>query len=167
MKKMFLITIIILFPSLVASAHGGVEKTVGSTKVILDQDPLSPLVGEKVQTTFVFLDTKTNQPLSNLDLQAHLIDTFYSDASKDKEIFSKDLKTDANGSASLEYTFQKANYFDFDLDFKDSQGEQETGFLLQVRNKNVPKYNQLAASLILGMIIGLAINKIIEEFIHR
>lgn len=124
-----------------ALAHGGFEKRTGSVIVYVKQTPVSPLVGEKVILSLSFRDEsipKTNnlsdQNLVSWPILLTVVDTFSGDESKDKIIYQKQYKTDANGALSFEYTFSKENYFDIDLDFTDSQGNNlETGFLIQSR----------------------------------
>lgn len=137
-----LVTSFLIFQlATLAFAHGGFEKRAGNIVVSVSQDPISPLVGEKVKMYFSFRDESipvkqslNEQDLTNWPVTLSVIDTYYGDQSKDKTIFKKDLKTDANGGFSFEYTFNKENYFDIDLRLKDSQGkDQETGFLIQPR----------------------------------
>ena len=120
-------------------AHGGVEKTVGTTMVFLNQTPLSPFVGEQVHLPFVFTDEKSNNPLVNIPVIVTVTDTFLGDETKDKIIYSNTMSTDVNGVLDFMYTFHKENYFDIDLHFKDAAGnDQETGFLVQAREIQKP-----------------------------
>lgn len=116
-----------------ASAHGGVEKSVGDTYIYLTQSPVSPLVNEKVTMNFVFKRAGTYATLKNFPVHLTVKDTFEGDESRDVVISEKDLTTDENGSFDFDYTFQKANYFDLELSFKDGKGEQVSGFLVQTR----------------------------------
>ncbi len=122
-------------------AHGGFEKRAGNVIVYVKQTPISPLVGEKVKLSLSFRDegipetgNLSAQNLVDWPILLSVVDTFSGDESKDKIIYQKEYKTDANGALSFEYTFSKENYFDIDLDFKDSKGSNlETGFLIQPR----------------------------------
>lgn len=129
-------------------AHGGFEKRAGITTVYISQDPISPVVGQKVKLRLNFKDetiTSRNVSEKNLvdfPLKLSVVDTFYGDASKDKVVYSKDVKTDVNGGIDFEYTFNKENYFDIDLDFVDKNGqEQEVGFLIYPRELPSEKSN--------------------------
>lgn len=152
-----LLTVIFVLP-ITAFAHGGVEKQSGNTTVYLTQSPLSPIVGETVQFTLVFNKGENIERLKNYPVTLSLIDTFYGDESKDKIILTQEQQTDVNGAISFEYTFNKENYFDVDLKFKDPvTGEnQDTGFLIQPRiaiNSGV-NYWQLLVAGIMGLILG-------------
>lgn len=122
-------------------AHGGFEKRTGSVIVYVKQDPISPLVGEKVRLSFSFRDegikqgmSLNDQNLTNWPVKVNVVDTYYGNQSLDKSIYSEEFTTDANASFEFEYTFAKENYFDIDLDFKDARGNNlETGFLIQPR----------------------------------
>jgi len=134
-SRIFFLILLLSIPSF-TFAHGGVEKLIGTTIVFLNQTPLSPLVGEKVHLPFVFTDEKTHTPLKNLPVKVTVTDTFPGDESKDVVIYKTTMTTDVNGLLDFSYTFQKENYFDIDLDFKDAAGiSQETGFLVQARAK--------------------------------
>ena len=159
-----------IFPALAqdqtAQAHGGVEKTAGNVTIVLYQDPLSPLVGENVQMTFVLINKNTFQPVANLPVHLNLTDTFFGDVSRDKIIISEDLKTDNNGSLQFSYTFTKENYFDVDLKFNDpiDHKAEDNGFLIQPR-VSASKTNNLAAlviALLAGAIIGAGLQKTIH-----
>ncbi len=115
-------------------AHGGVSKNVNNAIVFLNQNPLSPLVGEEVVFTFSITD-KNFQPLRNLQVQVKMIDTFFDDPFQDRIAFEETYTTDANGAFEFKYTFEKENYFDADLVFADPVSGQEnsTGFLVQTR----------------------------------
>lgn len=118
-------------------AHGGVEKTAGGVVIVLKQDPISPLVGEKVKMNFVFIDKDNRlERYPHFPVTLSLIDTYYGDESKDVEILRRTLKTDINGSLDFEYTFKRENYFDINFTFKDptTKNLEETGFLIQARD---------------------------------
>lgn len=140
------------------------EKSVGGITVYLVQDPLSPLVNEPVKMAFIF--SKAGARLTQLDLVLTLTDTFYGDATKDKTILKKNLKTDNNGVAEYQYSFNKENYFDVDLKFKDPANgeEKEVGFLVQPRNSTSNKdvnWLQIASGALSGLVIGvIVINQI-------
>ena len=164
--KLLLINFVIflgLMP-LQSEAHGGVQKSTGNIVVYISQSPISPLVGEKVKFTFVIKRKDELQGLQNFRVNLTMIDTFYGDETKDKIILSTEKKTDANGAFQFDYVFNKENYFDIDLAFKDPiTGEQEnTGFLIQPRN--IPGYppekfafTELFAGIFLGLTMGIAI----------
>lgn len=160
------ITLFIATPFL-AQAHGGVEKSSGNTTVYLTQDPLSPLVGEKVKMTFVFGKTSTTYRLRNVEVELNLIDTFYGDATKDKIILTEKKKTDANGAIEFEYTFNKENFFDIDLKFKDpATGElEDLGFLVEPRSIGRMRVDIVEILLIggAGVVVGLGIKKYLDR----
>ena len=125
-------------------AHGGVEKTSGPVTVNVHQNPLSPLVDEKVKITFIFNDTELKKRIPDLPVKLKVIDTFTGGASKDKIIFESDEKSDKNGALNFEYTFEKENYFDVELEFADHHSKKQTiGLLIQPRSpKQEPKNNK-------------------------
>lgn len=123
-----------LFPS-ITFAHGGMDKEVGEYVIHFSQDPMSPLVGEVVKINFVFLIKNSNVRIGNLPVSVSIIETYHGDESKDQKILEKEFKTDTNGSLDFVYTFNKENYFDIELSFKDPSGRNlETGFLVQSRS---------------------------------
>ena len=144
-------------------AHGGVEQVAGNSIVILNQSPISPLVGEPVKMDFSFVD-KNFQPLKNLDFKLTLIDTFFNDASRDQTVLTKAFKTDNNGFAEFQYTFPKENYFDVHLDFQepDNGSSQQVGFLVQPRaaaaankTKTAQRYATIGVlAALIGFILG-------------
>lgn len=148
-----------LFFPFFSLAHGGVSKNVGSVVVYLNQTPISPLVGENVDMNFVIRDA-SNTPVSNLPVTLKLIDTFYGDQTRDKEILRQTITTDPNGSLDFTYTFKKQNYFDVELDFLDPQTHtpQNTGFLVQPRS--AISYYWLVAAAIAGLGAGALIVKL-------
>lgn len=168
----FLIALILISIPIISSAHGGVEKSSGNVTVFLSQSPSSPLVGEKVKMTFVFAN-KSNvlERIKNLDVEINLLDTFFNDATKDKTIFTEHNTTDANGAIEFEYTFNKENYFDVDLKFRDptTNNMEELGFLIQVRTGN----NQLdtlkvASIALVGLIAGVVISLFYRKYeVHK
>ncbi|MCE9643039.1 MAG: hypothetical protein K8Q97_01795 [Candidatus Andersenbacteria bacterium] len=143
-----------------AFAHGGVEKVVGDTIIFLNQTPLSPFVGEQVHLPFVFTNSKTDAPLSNLPVEVTVTDTFLGDESKDTIIYSAQATTDVNGVLDFSYAFSRENYFDIDLHFTDASGmQQETGFLVQARERidhQVLMRRELAF-LVSGIVVGVLI----------
>lgn len=169
MRNIFavLVTIItaLLLPMLVV-AHGGVEKTTGKTSVYITQSPISPLVGELVQFTFV-LKQGVNAPLRNLPVKLTLIDTYYGDESKDIVVLTEAKQTDANGAFQFSYTFTKENYFDIDLAFTDSTDntEQEVGFLVQPRTPSIIKNTKIINTIIAG-VVGLALGMLLQRLVH-
>lgn len=119
------------------AAHGGVEKSVGGVTIFFSQNPISPLVGETVRMNFLFKDKVTFQNLIDTDVALAVIDTYRGDERKDKKIFEKIIKTDANGSLDFEYRFEKENHFDIELTFPDQKGQiLTTGFLILPRQVN-------------------------------
>jgi hypothetical protein len=153
----------------------GIEKSAGDVTVYVFQGPISPLVGEKVKLTFALRDksVKIKESLSEQNLKNHpvtlsVIDTFFGDESKDKKIYKKEFRTDANGNFSFEYTFDKENYFDIDLDFKDNKGvTQEVGFLIQPREAGQTIVNEREANnsenlllIALGIALGILGSKL-------
>ena len=145
------------------SAHGGVEKNAGGTTIVLQQTPLSPLVGEKVQMAFEFVTLKDLTPIPNLPVHLKLSDTYRGDESKDVVIAEADLKTDNNGAIEYDYTFNKENYFDVELNFTDSvtNQSQETGFLIQPRAA-VTKQNYKTSFLwgLAGLLLGAGLYRL-------
>ncbi len=150
-------------------AHGGFEKRAGNVIVYVKQTPISPLVGEKVKLSLSFRDegipetgNLSSQNLVDWPILLSVVDTFSGDESKDKIIYQKQYTTDANGAFSFEYTFSKENYFDIDLDFNDSKGNNlETGFLIQPRT---PKDIIINASFNLKYILGAYFLGVITVF---
>lgn len=142
--KILLLLVIFFFASKnIVFAHGGFEKQAGNIKVYVLQNPISPVVGEKVTMSFKMTDESvqskdiSKKNLVNFPVDLKVIDTYYGNAINDKVIDRQNIKTDSNGNFSFEYTFNKENYFDVDLDFIDRNGEQhEVGFLIQTRSKN-------------------------------
>ena len=124
----------LIAPSLVL-AHGGVEKSSGNTTVFLTQSPLSPLVGEKVNMTFVLgRPGGSLERLAGVEVLMTVTDTGANE-SQDKEIYSIRKTTDVNGAVVLEYTFSKENFFDVELAYHDpaNNHDEEVGFLVQTR----------------------------------
>jgi len=162
MKKLLLpislFPLFLLFP-FTALAHGGVSKNLGNTVVYLNQSPVSPLVGENVDMNFIIRDLN-NQSLANLPVSIRMVDTFYGDASKDKEILTQQLTTDPNGSLDFNYTFKKENYFDVELTYQDpvTHAPESTGFLVQPRA--AVSYYWLAIAALAGIAAGLLIAKL-------
>lgn len=137
MKYIAILSLFVLaFLPFSAQAHGGVEKSAGSVVVYLTQEPLSPMVGEKVAMTFVFEDKMSGAKIENLSAELKLIDTVHDNPSQDKVILTKQVQTDANAAISFEYTFDKPNYFDVELSFSDpkTKEQEEVGFLVQTRD---------------------------------
>lgn len=159
-----LILFLTVFAPTTALAHGGVEKTAGDVTIVLNQDPLSPFAGEAVKMNFTFLDTKRER-LKNFTATLTLTDTFMGDASKDKVVLTQPVQTDVNGDYEFDYTFNKANYFDIDLDLKDSSGtDQSTGFLVQTRDKTISQNSSSSNSKLgIGIAVGLAIGLVINR----
>lgn len=136
-KIIFAVGLAVLFIPTTAAAHGGFEKRAGDTVVYITQSPISPYIGEKVTINMVFQQYNSLDRWKNLDVQLKLIDTYYGDESKDRVVFTTTETTDVNGSLNFSYTFPKENYFDVDLSFTNPQTgkKEETGFLVQPRNK--------------------------------
>jgi hypothetical protein len=172
MKKSILILIPIFYFLISGAvfAHGGVSKNVGNAVVYLNQTPLSPLVGEKVELAFNITDNNF-QPLRNTNVKLTLIDTFFDDASKDKEILTKNLKTDDNGAIVFEYGFPNSDFYDVELTFQDpvSKEADQTGFLVQSRDATKTKSNWVATGFvgIIGMVLGVLIGRFSGRGIAR
>src|SRR6478609_2911605 len=64
-------------------AHGGFVQVVGNTIVVLNQNPISPLVGENVDMNFALVD-KNFKPLPNLKVRLDLIETAFNNAAQDQ-----------------------------------------------------------------------------------
>jgi hypothetical protein len=135
MKSLLLCLIVLLVWPLAAQAHGGSSKVIGNAIVTLNQNPLSPLTGERVAFNFKLTDF-SGRALPDVSVKLALIDTFYGDASKDQTILQEEFKTDVNGTFDFDRTFSKENYFDLDLTFNDpvTGQEEQTGFLVQPRD---------------------------------
>ncbi len=167
--KLFLLFTGLAIPAL-TYGHGGVQKQAGNTTIYISQNPISPLVGEEIEITFV-LKQGLNEPLVNADVELALIDTFYGDESRDKVILTQQKKTDANEAFEFSYRFNKESYFDVDLKFKDLKtGEiQQTGYLIQPRNRTIMYKNNVLVIFavgIAGIIIGLGINNTSRKLTH-
>ncbi len=160
-KIIFAVGLAVLFIPTTTAAHGGFEKRAGDTVVYITQSPISPYVGEKVTINMVFQQYNSLDRWKNLDVQLKLIDTYYGDESRDRVVFTTTETTDVNGSLNFSYTFPKENYFDVDLSFTNPQTgkKEETGFLIQPRNKSpVPSRTYLlwiSPALVGGIIIGM------------
>lgn len=167
MKFIIFATLLFIFSPFAAQAHGGVEKSVGNTTIYLTQTPLSPLVGEKVKMTFVFGKIGTTERLRNLDVELNLIDTFYDDATKDEIILTQQKKTDENGAFEFEYTFNKENFFDVDLKFKDpaTQEDQDIGFLVEPRSIKGIRFDIIELLLTAG--VGIILGMGIKQYLNR
>lgn len=169
--KIALLTFALFFSPGLVYAHGGVEKRAGNVTIYLTQNPISPLTGEKVQFTFVANKGDNIDRLANFPVTLSLIDTFYGDATKDKTILTENFTTDPNGAFQFEYVFNKENYFDIDLKFKDpvSGKNEDLGFLIQPRfsEKNSINLWQIIPSLIVGLILGLKLRPVISRFILK
>lgn len=157
---------ILLFYFLSASigfAHGGMKQIGGDIIVTDFQTPLSPYVGEKVTSTYIFTNS-ANVRLVNKPVTLKLIDTYYGDQSKDKVILTKQMTTDVNGIIFYDYTFNKANYFDTELTFTDSHNVLQTiGFLIQTRDRTSPYLSwfiPIGVSVILGLSTACFVNRI-------
>lgn len=165
--KIVLLALALFFSAGFAYAHGGVEKRAGNVTIYLTQNPISPLIGEKVQFTFVLNQGDNIDRLGNFPVTLTLIDTFYGDATQDKTILTQNFTTDANGAFQFEYIFNKENYFDIDLKFKDpvSGKNEDLGFLVQPRfsEKNSINLWQIIPSLIVGLILGLKLYPTIQQ----
>lgn len=141
-------------------AHGGVEKSIDNTTIFLVQNPISPLVGEKVYFNFVFAPKQnTLQRFANLPVTLKVISTYYGDETKDQTIFSKDVTTDNNGSIDFDYVFPRANYYDIELHFTDpvSKQDQATGFLIQVRATQKNRWGMYTASVLILSLITVTV----------
>lgn len=172
---LFLLLLGLLFPP-DGLAHGGFSKKTGNITVYVLQDPISPLVGEQVRMFFTLRDESvtvekdlSEQNLVNWPVTISVIDTFYGDASRDKIILVKELRTDVNGNFNFEYIFDKENYFDIELDFKDKAGaNQEIGFLIQPRKVPANLENQqIIAYSVFGLLIGLGLVVVKPRFFRK
>jgi hypothetical protein len=157
-----LITFVVL--PLTTQAHGGVEKHSGNIIVFLNQNPLSPLIGEPVDFAFKIVD-RNNTVLKNISATITLTDTFTGDESKDKEVFKKEVTTDANGSFEFSYTFPNSDYFDIDIGVTDpSSGKtEEVGFLVQPRAIPTRSENFFIISIVIGIIVGFSIARVYDR----
>jgi len=183
MKKVLLVSLLALLivPSLVL-AHGGVEKSSGNTTVFLTQSPLSPLVGEKVNLTFVLGRTGgSTERLAGVEVLMTVIDTG-ADESQDKEIYSVRKTTDANGAVVLDYSFTKENFFDVELSYRDpaNNRSEEVGFLVQTRSASqatspineqpnqppVPMKSDVPG-LVIAFVGGLVVGVLIQRSLKR
>ncbi|HSW97883.1 MAG TPA: hypothetical protein VLF89_08715 [Candidatus Saccharimonadales bacterium] len=116
------------------SAHGGVEKSAGNILVTLFQSPLSPLMGENVTFSFILTDPAKKHVLKSKKVHVVITKTFTGDASRDQVVFSKDVRSDVNGTITFTYSFPTTNYYDIDLAFgRPNDEESTTGFLVQPR----------------------------------
>jgi len=156
--------LLLLIPKQQASAHAGFEKRVGDTVIYIKHSPISPFVGEKVTFYLSFRDDsiKTNslndQDLKNFPVLLSVIDTYYGDESKDEVIYKKQMVTDANGGFEFEYTFDKENYFDIELEFLDrNKNKQSVGFLIQPRSTNNIVYKPISDNKKLFLTFGIGL----------
>jgi len=137
-----------------ADAHGGMQQNTDDAVITLYQEPLSLVIGEHVALSFVFSDKSDNR-LRNMPVKLTLIDTYHGNAKKDKTLLTKTYTTDANGIINFNYTFWKPNYYDFDLDFRAANRDQQAGFLVQVSGLSWLAYGLMAGTAALGA--GLAV----------
>lgn len=165
MKKLFLLLILTAFFTFPTKtfANAGFEERASNVTVHIIQDPISPLVGEKVKMYFNLKDESNfenphGKVLANFPAKLSVIDTYYGDATKDKEILSKDMKTDINGNFAFEYTFHKENYYEIELAFEDKDmKERELGFLVQPRkseNSAKPQVTNYILALCFGALVS-------------
>lgn len=140
MKKLRRISsVIIVFIALcapaISSAHGGFEKGVDDFRIFVNQDPISPLVGESV-TTYIQVMTQEIKPIPDLPVTITLIDTAFDDEPNDEVVYVKHYRTNINGSLNFDYTYDKENYFDIEVSFKDPQTgrDEQTGYLVLPRD---------------------------------
>jgi hypothetical protein len=103
--------------------------------VFISQDPISPLVGETV-TTYIQVMNRDIKSIPELPLTVTLIDTAYDDEPSDRVVFTKKYKTNVNGSINFDYTYDKENYFDIEVAFKDPKTgrDEQTGYLVLPRD---------------------------------
>jgi hypothetical protein len=82
-KNTFLLSLAILLFIYVqqVDAHGGVEKNIGNTIVVLNQSPLSPVAGETVKMNFVLKDKDSFKNSVQTPVTLKIIDTFAGDES--------------------------------------------------------------------------------------
>ena len=166
-----LVNIVLFFElSSTTFAHAGVQKRNSEFIVTFYQSPISPLVGENVKVTFVVTDHNLNSQ-KGLEGRLNLIDTFYGDESKDKKILERTFKTDANGAFEFEYTFNKENYFNIELQFKGREEKVEhVDFLVQPRkvknSDNIPLPTAVTI-FVFGSLVGIFITFILKRKEHK
>jgi hypothetical protein len=166
MQKLFSVILgLLLLPS-IASAHAGVSKRVGDVSVFLNQNPLSVFKDEPVNFVFSLVNSK-HEALKQTDVEVTVVKNFTGDESRDEQVFSETRKTDENGVIEFAYSFPDESYYDVELRFKDplSGADDETGFLVQVRENIVTQERSvkillLAGALALGYLIGKRHDKI-------
>jgi hypothetical protein len=155
----------LIFPA-GALAHGGVFNLSNSVMVYLNQQPLSPLVGEKVELVFSVMNVQY-EPLRNTPVSLRLVETS-NDSTQDRTILTESKTTDVNGNFAYEYSFDKEGYFDVELTVADPKTSQPSivGFLIQPRalSSQAPEpqkisYGIAAAGAVLGSVITFAFVK--------
>lgn len=163
----------LLFAPAVAAAHGGFEKIVDEYAVFVNQNPLSPLVGEEV-TTYVQVMDRDIRPIPNLPVRLTITETAFNDPSGDKVVFAEDFTTNANGAFSFSQAYAKEGYFDVEIAFAASTGKKEqTGYLVMPRD-DAPGYpgeergfpipvSKSALFLMLGGLMGLAFHSFFRK----
>jgi len=92
LSSLIILLIIFLNFNKPSFAHGGVQKASGPVTVDIFQDPLSPLVGEKVKLSYIFNDNELKSRIPDLPVKIKVIDTFTGDEAKDKVILETDKK---------------------------------------------------------------------------
>lgn len=113
--------------------HGGVSNQSGDYIVFLNQQPLSPLVGEEVKFSFALKD-KLFEALPGRVVEVDVIENKDEDPANDVKINSQEFVTDVNGSFAFAYTFPKESYYDVEISILDPAAEPTlVGFLVQTR----------------------------------
>ncbi|MBI2984151.1 MAG: hypothetical protein HYY50_00810 [Candidatus Kerfeldbacteria bacterium] len=157
--KSLLISLVLLWP-VTALAHGGVQQHVGDTHVTLIQQPLSPLVGEPVQLSFVVSD-QDSQPLPKESLTVRVIETS-PDANRDREVARTQLTTDSNGVAAWNFVFPAERLYDLALDLPDATTDNDhaIGFLVEPRDVTLPvgyPTSRVLMAMGIGILVGIGL----------
>jgi hypothetical protein len=153
-----------------AWAHGGVEKTVGTVRIYLNQAPLSPLVGEEVSMSFVFAPASDSLArLADIGVEISVIRTTFDRPEEDEVISTQKFATDANGGIDFRHVFPTADYYDVELKFTDPVTAQEAvdGFLVQPRQPAGHDRGLVIAWALVGLAIGSALTALVGSLTRK
>lgn len=165
MKRLYigLLFLLLVVPSQLL-AHGGVSNQAGNVVVFLNQQPLSPLVGEEVHMTFS-VKNKELQTIPKVNVVLKLIQTG-NDPSQDQIIFTENKSADVNGNFDFTYKFTEEDYYDVEVALQDPVTNELVviGFLVQPRSPAQSFFDQylywiIGFIIVDGLIVAYAVAK--------
>jgi hypothetical protein len=166
MKHLLLVAIAaLLLAPIFTLAHGGVSNQSGNVVVFLVQQPISPLIGEKVAMTFSIKDKDLNA-ITGIVATLKLVQTDSADPSKDKELLVEQKAVDVNGNFSFDHTFNNVGYYDVEITLPDPVTKEpvSVGFLVQPRSPNPPSfYLLLVVACFVGIVLGFSFNRVKKQ----